>query len=50
MDFVGGLPTNRKGHDYLFVVVEKFRKMYILLPCKKTIRGQELENMFFEQV
>jgi hypothetical protein len=50
MDFVGGLPTTRKGHDYLFVVVERFKKMCILMPCIKTIKGQEATNMFSEQV
>jgi hypothetical protein len=50
MDFVGGLPTTRKGHDYLFVVVDRFSKMCILMPCKKTIKGQEATNLFFEQV
>ena len=50
MDFVGGLPTTRKGHDYLFVVVERFNKMCILIPCKITIKGQEETNIFFEWV
>ena len=50
MDFVGGLPTTRKGHDYLFVVVDKFIEMYILMPCRKTIKGQEETNIFFEQI
>jgi hypothetical protein len=50
MDFVGGLTTTRKGHDYLFVVVDRFSKMGILMPCKKTIKGQEATIMFFEHV
>jgi hypothetical protein len=50
MDFLGGLPTTRKGHDYLFVVVDKLSKMCILMPCKKNIKGQEAVNMFFEQI
>ena len=50
MYFVGGLPTTRKGHEYLFVVVDRFRKMFILMPCKKTINGQEEVSKFFEQV
>ena len=37
MDFVGGLPLSRKGHDYLYVVVDRFNKMCILMPCKKKI-------------
>jgi hypothetical protein len=48
MDFVGGLPTTKKGHDYLFVVVDRFNKMCILMPCKKIIKGQEATNKFFE--
>jgi hypothetical protein len=50
MYFLGGLPTTRKRHDYLFVVVVKFNNMCILIPCKKTIKGQETTNMFFGQV
>jgi hypothetical protein len=50
MDFLGGLPTTRKGHDYLFVVVDNFNKMCIFMPCKKTIKGQEATSMFFGQV
>jgi len=50
MDFVGGFPTNGKGHDYLFVVVDTLRKMCILMPSKKTIKIQETRSMFFEQV
>jgi hypothetical protein len=50
MDFVGGLPTTNKRHDYLFVVVDRFNKMFILMPCENTISGQEATNMFFKQV
>ena len=39
MDFVGGLPMTKKGHDYLFVIMDRFNKMYILIPWKKTIIG-----------
>ena len=37
MDFVSGLPMSRKGHDYLYVVVDRFRKMCLLMPCKKKL-------------
>jgi hypothetical protein len=48
MDFVGGLPTKHKGHDYLFVVVDSFSKICILVPCKNTITKQESTNKLFE--
>jgi hypothetical protein len=50
MDFVGGLPTTKKGHDYLFFVVVSFNKMCNLMLCKKAIKGQEATNIFFEKV
>jgi hypothetical protein len=50
MDFMGGLSTIHKGHDYLFVVVDRLKKMFILMPCKNTIKGQEATKLFFEQV
>ena len=37
MDFVGGLPLSKRGHDYLYVVVDRFNKMCILIPCKMKI-------------
>jgi len=50
MDFVGGLPKSRKGHDYLYVVVDRFRKMCILIPCNKHITVEQTAKLFFEHV
>jgi hypothetical protein len=47
MDFLGGFPTTKKGHDYLFAVVDRFKNICILMPCKKTIIGKEAINIFF---
>ena len=41
MEFVGGLQTNRKGNDYFFLIVYRFNKMCVLVPCKNTINGKE---------
>ena len=35
MNFMGGFPMSRKGHDYLYVVVDSFTKICILIPCNK---------------
>ena len=50
MDFVGGLPRTRKGHDYLFVVIDGFIKMCILMARRKIIKMQEVTNLLFEKV
>ena len=41
MDFVGGLPMSKKNHDYLYVVVDRFNKMCILMPCKKQVTAEQ---------
>ena len=48
MDFVGGLPMSRKKHDYLFVVVDRFSKMCIIMPCKKTITTEHTTKLIFK--
>jgi hypothetical protein len=48
MDFVGGLPMTKGGHDYLYVVVDRFNKMCILMPCKKQITAEQTANLFFQ--
>ena len=50
MDFVGGLPMSKRGHDYLYVVVDRFSKMCILMPCKNKITVEQTTNIFFEYV
>jgi hypothetical protein len=50
MDFMGDLLRTKRGHGYVFVVVDKFSMMYILMPCKKTIKGRDATIMFFENV
>jgi hypothetical protein len=50
MDFMGGLPTKWKGHDYLFMVVDRFSKMCVMMLSKMTINEQEATNLFFGKI
>jgi hypothetical protein len=50
MDFLGGLPMTKGGHDYLYVLVDRFSKMCILIPCKKNITTKHTANLFFQHV
>ena len=50
MDFVGGFPKSRKGHDYLYVIVDKFNKMCILISCNKQVTTEQTTKLFFQHV
>ena len=50
MEFVGCLPKTRKGHDYMFVIVNRLNKMCILMPYKNTISGKEATKFFYGNV
>ena len=50
MDFVGGLPLSRKGHNYFYVVIDHFRNMCPLMPCKKQIAIERIASLFFQHV
>jgi hypothetical protein len=47
MDFLVGLPMSKRVHDYLYVLVDRFRKMCILMACKKNITAEQTANLFF---
>jgi len=50
VDFVGRLRKSRKGHDYLYVIVDRFSKMCILIPCNKHITAEQIAKLFFHHV
>ena len=50
MDFVGGFPMSRSSHDYLYVVVDRFSKICILIPCKKQVTIEQTTQLFFSHV
>ena len=39
-----------RGNDYFLVVVDRLGKMFVLTPCKKTIKAQETAEKFHEMV
>jgi hypothetical protein len=50
VDFLGGLSMSRIGHDYLYVIVDRFSKMCILMPCKKQVTTEQTTQFFFANV
>jgi hypothetical protein len=48
MDYMSGLPSTKWGNDCVFVVVDLFSKMAILVACKKSITAEATAKLFFE--
>ena len=50
MDFVGGLPLSKIGHDYLYVLVDRLNNMCVLMPCKKQINAEQNAYLLFQHI
>jgi hypothetical protein len=50
MDHMSSLPSTKQGNDCVFVVVDRFSKMAILVACKKNITANATTKLFFERV
>jgi hypothetical protein len=50
MDYMSGFPSTKWGNDCVFVVVDCFSKMAILVACKKSITVEATTKLFFERV
>jgi hypothetical protein len=48
MDYISGLPSTKKGNDYVFIVIDRFSRMVILVTCKKSITTEATTNLFFK--
>ena len=50
MHYMSGLPSTKHGNDCVFVVVDRFSKMAIMVACKKNITTEATAKIFFERV
>ena len=49
MDYMSVLQSTKRGNDSVFVVVDRFYKMAIMVACKKSITAEATTKIFFEQ-
>src|SRR3954471_9906071 len=50
MDFVTGFPRSQKGHDAIFVVIDRLSKVAHFLPVKETISASQLEDLYVSRI
>lgn len=48
MDYMSGLPSTKHDNDSVFVVIDRFSKMAIMVACKKSITTEATAKIFFE--
>ena len=48
MDYMLGLPSTNHGNDCVFVVVDHFSKMAILIAFKKSVCAEDIAKILFK--
>src|SRR4051812_19614193 len=50
MDFFTGFPRSQKGHDAIFLVIDRFSKVAHFLPIKETISASQLADLYVSRI
>jgi transposase InsO family protein len=50
MDFITGLPRSNRGHDSIWVIVDRLTKVAHFIPIKTTDRGQNLAELYIRRI
>jgi hypothetical protein len=50
MDFITGLPTSNRGHDSIWVIVDRLTKVAHFIPVKTTDHGNRLAELYIARI
>jgi hypothetical protein len=50
MDFIMGLPRSPKGHDSIWVIVDRLTKVAHFVPVKVDYRVEKLANLYIKHI
>jgi len=50
MDYMSGIPSTKHGNHYVFVVINRFYNIVILVTCKKSISAEAIAKLLYEKV
>ena len=50
MDFITGLPRTNRGHDSIWVVVDRLTKLVKFIPTRKNVKTPELARLFIKHL
>ena len=50
MDFITGLPRSNRGHDFIWVIVDRLSKVAHFIPVSTTYRGSQLAALYIERI
>jgi transposase InsO family protein len=50
MDFITGLPKSNRGHDSIWVVIDRLTKVAHFIPVKTTHNGRELADLYIARI
>ena len=50
MDFITGLPRSNRGHDSIWVIIDRLTKVAHFIPVKTTHTGTQLANLYISRI
>ena len=50
MDFITGLPRSNRGHDSIWVIVDRLTKVAHFIPVNTTYRGHQLADLYISRI